>query len=246
MNDIKDGVWLLVLDTAGETVSVAVTDLSGKITRELICREPHQHTEMLLPLVDDLLRQSGLKLKEAAAVAFSAGPGAFAGVRTACAAAQGLAWAIEKPVVEVSTLAAAALALFKKHPAARRVMPVLDARMHECYVQVFEAPTGDVMPVAVTEPASLVPSNAVQLAQAQGVTVAAGSGVRMYPEAQEALAGAGVFAEDLEITALDIAVAARRRFAAGEVTSAALASPLYVRNRVALTIQERRRGEKLQ
>ncbi len=235
--------WLLAMDTAADAVSAAVIDTAGGEAKEAISREPHQHTEMLLPLVDGLLKAQGLALKDAAAIAFSAGPGAFAGVRTACAAAQGLAWAVEKPVVAVSTLAAVALLLFTRHPAARRVMAVTDARMKECYVQVFERREGDVMPAPVTEASNVKPEAVSQIAAENAVEAAGGSGLAVYEAARASLAIA--VDETLEVTAAAVAEAARRMLLAGDVTTAALACPVYVRNRVALTIEERRRGERL-
>lgn len=235
--------WILAMDTAADAVSAAVIETAGGEAEEAISREPHQHTEMLLPLVDGLLKEKGLKLADAAAIAFSAGPGAFAGVRTACAAAQGLAWAVEKPVVAVPTLAAAALLLLKLYPEARRVMPVLDARMKECYVQVFERGAEGAMPAAVTEARNVAPEDVAAIAAGNAVEAAGGSGLVVYEAARAALSIP--VAAPLAVTAAVVAEAARRLFLSGDVTTAALASPIYVRNRVALTIEERRRGERL-
>lgn len=239
--------WILALDTASSSVSAAVTNLTGEVTAQTISREPHQHTEMLLPLVDGLLESRGLALKEAAAIAFSAGPGAFAGVRTACAAAQGLAWAVDKPVIAVPTLEAAAVRLLENHPEALCVMPVLDARMHECYVQVFERTREGALPCPVTEAFNLAPNALPAFARTHGVLVAGGTGLKAYPEAEAGLREFLAEGDDeLEVTAEVVAQVGRLMMLAGQTTPPALAAPIYVRNRVALTIEERRRGEKLQ
>lgn len=239
--------WILAMDTAAESVSAAVTDAAGDAVVEKTARETNKHTECLLPLVKDVLETMNVPQEALSAVAFSAGPGAFTGVRTGCAAAQGLSWVIDKPVIAVPTLAAAALLLFDASPEARRVMPVLDARMKECYVAVFERPENeDAMPCAVTEAAAVKPADVAAWATDNGVEVVGGSGLTVYPEARDGAQSAGVeIVGDLNVTAGAVAEAARRQFLAGDVTTAALASPIYVRNRVALTIEERRRGEKL-
>ena len=239
--------WILAMDTAGESVSVALTDTAGDTTFEKAAHETNKHTETLLPLVEDVLKTMGKPLATLSAVAFSAGPGAFTGVRTACAAAQGLAWVIEKPVIAVPTLAAAAIVLLDACPEVRRVMPVLDARMKECYVQVFERPASDdAMPCAVTEAAAVKPAEIASWVENYAVQAVGGSGLSVYSDALTGAASAGAErVDDLEVSAGVVAETARRQFLTGDVTTAALASPIYVRNRVALTIDERRRGEKL-
>ena len=102
------------------------------------------------------------------------------------------------------------------------------------------------MPRAVTEAAAVKPADVASWATDNGVEVVGGSGLTVYPEARDGAESAGVeIVGDLNVTAGAVAEAARRQFLAGDVTTAALASPIYVRNRVALTIEERRRGEKL-
>jgi tRNA threonylcarbamoyladenosine biosynthesis protein TsaB len=231
---------LIALDTATESVSAALAD--GEKLAVRLETERNRHTERLLPLVDEVLRENGLKPADLDVIAFGAGPGAFTGLRVACGVAQGLAWALEKPVVAVSNLQAAAVRA-QVMGAAGVILIALDARMGECYAGAFKL--GEGLAQALTEPELIKPQDAAQIAERFGCTVAAGSGVDLYGDKLALPAGVtllrGVAPDAGDIARIALVMAQR-----GETTSAALASPLYVRNRVALTIEERARGERLQ
>ena len=93
--------------------------------------------ESVLPMIQELLAEAGITLKDCDAIAFGAGPGSFTGVRTACGISQGLAFGANLPVVPVVTLDAMALACRQQH-GAERVLTVLDARMDEVYWAQYE------------------------------------------------------------------------------------------------------------
>jgi tRNA threonylcarbamoyladenosine biosynthesis protein TsaB len=94
------------LETSGEWCSVALS-VRGEIAA-LERRAGHSHSELALPMLDQLLRQCGLSIRDLEAIAFGAGPGAFTGLRIACGLAQGLAVARGLPVLGVSSLHAMA------------------------------------------------------------------------------------------------------------------------------------------
>jgi len=94
-----------------------------------------QHAEHVLPLVSELLIQAGIERKELSAVAFGQGPGGFTGLRVACGIAQGIAFALEIPVVPVSSLLAVAH-MHRAEPFDVHVV-IIDARMHELYVGAY-------------------------------------------------------------------------------------------------------------
>lgn len=137
---------LLALDTATEVCSAAVW-IDGQLrTREAVA--PREHGRLLLPMVEELLTESGLGLAALDAIAFGRGPGAFTGLRLAAAVAQGLGFACGRPLIAVSDLRAlAAQALWTPQaqgtPAsaapAVRVLVCQDARMEEVYWACFEA-----------------------------------------------------------------------------------------------------------
>lgn len=232
---------ILALETSGDYASAALYD-AGSVTCKIF-KEKNRHTESLLSLVDGVLVESGLKLSDMDAVAFGAGPGAFTGLRVACGAAQGLAWAADLPVVQVSNLAAAANTLFALNPAIESAAIVNDARMHECYAAAFTRGE-DGIPVEIRPPELIKPAMAAEYLTDTKVHAAAGSAFAAY--ADEIKVPESVQLCPLEaVSAQDIAVLAARMFEKGETVEPHLAAPLYVRNRVALTIKERAAGEKL-
>ena len=90
------------------------------------------HTKRILPMVDELLANSGINLKQVDALAFGRGPGSFTGVRVGAGIAQGLAFGADLPVIAVSNLTAMAQAVFELHQA-ENVAAAIDARMNEVY-----------------------------------------------------------------------------------------------------------------
>lgn len=223
---------LLALDTSTEYCSAAlalddvVTD-RGEIAGQ-------RHSALLVPMVDALLSDAGIRIRDIDAVAFGQGPGSFTGLRIACAVTQGLAFAADIPVVPVGTLLALAQAC-----AAPRVICCTDARMNEVYFAAYER-RGDVW-TEVQEPVVCAPS-AVPVPPGDGWTLC-GNGAAAYPEAlQSRLASAVSVVSGLRWPhARDVAVLGALLFAAGVRIPASQAAPLYVRDKVALKTDERRR-----
>lgn len=91
------------------------------------------HTQRLLPMVEELLADQGLAYSDLTGIAFAAGPGSFTGVRIGTSTAQGLAFALQLPILPVSSLAALAYQAMLDHPQSQQVLTVLDARMNELY-----------------------------------------------------------------------------------------------------------------
>ena len=212
----------------GEGLSVQKIDESGA-----------GHSESLIGEVDAVLREAGVSLSDCDAVVFGAGPGAFTGLRVACGVAQGLAWAKEKPIVAASNLEALAMKELSGKPTGTRILAAFDARMHQAYCAVYEkAEEGARLSELV--PAELVnPDELAGLAESFGVALASGSGVR-------ALLGDRVTLNpDATVTALDLASLGAILFKLGLAVIPELAAPLYVRNHVALTIEERAAGKRL-
>jgi len=220
---------LLAFETATRRLSVALWQDGELIERaELLS---NGGSERLLPWVHELLAEAGLTLAQIDGIAFGAGPGGFTGLRLSCGVAQGLAWGLDRPVLPVSTLEALALASGR-----RQVWACLDARMNEVYSAVY-AVDGDgvrqlMAPVCL--PPAVVP--APTLAGVWG----AGDGFAAYGDLL--LAGkpelAGVRA-DVFPTAAAVLRLAAPAFAQGRAVAAALAQPIYVRDKVALTTAER-------
>ena len=125
----------LALDTADQRCSVALL-VDGRLLERETAAE-RVHAEVLLPMVEELLAEAGLKLNGLDGLAFGRGPGAFTGLRVAATVAQGLAYGAAIPVVPVSNLSALAVSAHRRHGAGR-ILAALDARMHEVYWAAFE------------------------------------------------------------------------------------------------------------
>ncbi|MCK9140322.1 tRNA (adenosine(37)-N6)-threonylcarbamoyltransferase complex dimerization subunit type 1 TsaB [Haemophilus influenzae] len=121
---------LLALDTSTEACSVALFHRGEKThINELAQRT---HTKRILPMIDEILANSGLGLNQVDALAFGRGPGSFTGVRVSAGIAQGLAFGADLPVIPISNLTAMAQAAFELHQV-ENVVAAIDARMNEVY-----------------------------------------------------------------------------------------------------------------
>lgn len=126
---------ILALDTATQYFSVALYN-DGETTEEF-SHAPREHAKKLLPTAEGLLQQAGWQLGDLDAIAFGRGPGAFTGLRIAAAAAQGMGYAANLPVVPVSSLAATALGAALEFDA-EQLAVAFDARMGEVYWACYQ------------------------------------------------------------------------------------------------------------
>jgi len=190
-------------------------------------RAANRHGELALPMLARLLAAAGLKAADLEAIAFGAGPGSFTGLRIACGIAQGLAFARGLPVLGVSSLEAMA-----EECGAPRVVACLDARMGEVYYSALEkrgARWAEVVPAQCVAPAAAPrPPGEGWVGCGNGFAAYGTMGLRsVYPEIHPGAAA--------------VARLAAPRLAAGEGMDAARAAPNYLRDKVALTTEERRR-----
>lgn len=130
---------ILAIDTATEACSVAL--LTDETCQELFEIIPRQHTDRVLPMVDELLQHSGLSLAQLDAIAFNCGPGSFTGVRVGTSVAQGLAFSSDLPVIPVSSLAALAQLAYREEKQ-EKVLSTIDARMNEIYWGCYQLEAG--------------------------------------------------------------------------------------------------------
>ena len=137
---------LLAFDTSTEACSAALGLGDAILEREELA--PRRHAELILPMVDSLLQEAGLRLRDLDALAFGRGPGAFTGVRLAAGIAQGLALGAGLPVAPVSSLAALAQGATEQADA---LLATMDARMGEIYWGLYEPANGGVARLAAGE-----------------------------------------------------------------------------------------------
>jgi tRNA threonylcarbamoyladenosine biosynthesis protein TsaB len=221
---------LLALDTSTEYLSLCLWQDGAVLSRDLLAGQTH--SQRVLPMVGEMLSEAGLSLKQLDGIAFGAGPGSFTGLRIGCGVAQGLAFGANLPVVGVSTLLA--LAQQGQGP---RVLACLDARMGEVYHAAYERLGSEWS--TVCEPGLYKPEG-VPTVEGDG-WFGIGSGWAAYGEAlNTCYAGqVGRINKDAFPHARDIAALAAVEFAAGKGVPAAEAAPIYIRNKVALTMAER-------
>jgi tRNA threonylcarbamoyladenosine biosynthesis protein TsaB len=222
---------LLSFDTSTEFCSVSLVLGDTVLSRE--CMAGNQHSELLLPMVGELLAEAGLSLAQLDGIAFGRGPGSFTGLRIGCGVAQGLALGVDLPVVGVISLEAMAW-----EARAERVITCLDARMHEVYYAAYRR-VGESLHCEI-EPCVCKP-DAVPIPEGEGWH-AGGSGFGAYPDVLYTRLRQSIASRvpDLWPHARAIAALAEPRFLAGEGLLADLAEPYYVRDKVALTTRERR------
>jgi tRNA threonylcarbamoyladenosine biosynthesis protein TsaB len=212
------------LETSTDRCSVALWD-AGEIA-SLERHAGQRHGESLLPMLRSLLAQAGIGVGQLEAIAFGAGPGSFTGLRIACGAAQGLALAHDRPVIGISTLEAIA-----EEAGAARVLACIDARMREVYCSALEK-RGQRWHEVIA--ARCVAPEAVAAPPGEG-WIGCGDGFAVHGPL-----GLALVRPEIRPTAAAVARLAAPRLAAGEGTDAALAAPLYLRDKVALTTDERR------
>lgn len=207
------------IETSTEWCSVAVWS-DGEIAA-LERRAVNRHSELALPMLETLLGK-----KQLDAVAFSAGPGAFTGLRIACGLAQGLALARNLPVLGVSTLEALA-----QESGGARVVACIDARMREVYYAALEKRAGRWHEVIAPQ---CVPPQSAPRPPGDG-WVGAGNGFEVYAELKSNVSSVR---SEVHPTAVAVAQLAAPRLASGEGVDAAHAVPVYLRDKVAFTKEE--------
>ena len=224
---------LLAIETATECCSVALVAGERLIARSELA--PRRHAELLLPMCDQVLAEAGLARAALDAIAVGRGPGAFTGVRLAVSAAQGIALALDVPVVPVSSLAALAM---QAPDDGVDVLAVIDARMGEIYAGVFRRANGGLEAIGAE---TVGPAAALAVPDVRSLDVI-GSGWASYRDAiAQRLPAAPRWADgDRYPQAVDVARLAVPIAKAGGGIAADEVLPVYLRDKVALTLSEQR------
>ncbi|UAW97701.1 tRNA (adenosine(37)-N6)-threonylcarbamoyltransferase complex dimerization subunit type 1 TsaB [Halopseudomonas nanhaiensis] len=215
---------LLAIDTATEACSAAL--LVGDRVFHRFEVIPRLHAQRLLPMVDELLIESGVTLQEIDALVFGRGPGAFTGVRIATGMVQGLAFSAGKPVIPVSNLAALAQRGWREH-GAEAVCAAIDARMDEVYWGCFRLIDGVMQ--AVSGERVCAPE---QVAAPDGFEPQLGCGTG-WSYVDRLAVQVPASAADMLPDARDLIDLALPAWHAGETVDAADAQPIYLRDQVA-------------
>lgn len=220
---------LLAIETSTEACSVAVW-MDGEL-RERHELAPRRHTQLVLPWAEQLLAEAGLRKSQLDAIAVGRGPGAFTGVRLAIALVQGLALALDRPVLPISTLAVLAM-----QGQGARILAAIDARMGEVYLGTFLRDDDGMVSADGAE--TIVPP--AQAPLPRQVVVGVGSGYSA--EGGLLVTRLGGQLQGFDASALprasDLARLAARAYRRGEAMPPDALEPAYLRDKVALTLAE--------
>jgi len=242
---------VLALETATDNCSVALS-VAGE---EQVLSEPsaRQQARRLLPMIEQLLAESGISRTQLDAIAFGKGPGSFTGLRVAAAACQGIAYALELPVAPVSTLAAIAHQQFRLRQQTHCIA-CIDARMSEVYWGAYVTESlgcnrnvlSDSLNQPAQVPAEFTASSVSELKELADASFAqpnawqfAGSGASLLQDYFPALGQFDRENGEMLPDALDVLLLGLGVIERGETVAADQALPVYLRDKVALTEAER-------
>jgi tRNA threonylcarbamoyladenosine biosynthesis protein TsaB len=221
---------LLAIETSGTACSAALS-CDGLISERLE-DAPRRHAELILVMMDALLRERGLVVADLDALAFGQGPGSFTGLRIATAVIQGAAFAADLPVVGVSTLATLAQGCLRVHET-EQVLCGVDARMGELYWGAYQADDAGLMRPLFDD--GVCAPEDIGVPSVQGAWFGVGSGWGLYREQLMQRLGGAVTGIDTErvCQARDIIPLAADAYRRGQTVCATRALPVYLRNQVA-------------
>ncbi len=205
-------------------------------------KAPRQHTDLILPMLDDVLQQSGCQLDDADALAFGCGPGAFTGVRIATSVIQAISYASKTKVISVSSLAALAQGYCRQEPVETPVplnmVVASDARMGEVYLACYQSIDGEMLlfgKEALVKPEII--ANEIQTFCTQNPSwVALGNGWDEYQDIINTTLDDFLYQNQLTSIlphAQDIAFLALNKLKNNQYGDAQTALPVYLRNDVA-------------
>lgn len=221
---------ILAIDTATEACSAALWN--DGVTTAHFGIFPREHTQRILPMVQETLSENGVTLTQLDALAYGRGPGSFTGVRIGIGIAQGLALGADLPMIGVSTLATMAQGAWRK-TGASRVLAAIDARMGEVYWAEYQRDADGVWHGENSE--AVLKPEAVQarLQQLDGEWATVGTGWDAYPELRTSSALTLRDGETLLPAAEDMLPIAVTLLQAGQTVAVEHAEPIYLRNEVA-------------
>ena len=234
-------MYILAIDTSSAWCSVALSkdDQTPLLRHEAVSAGA---SKLLLPWINDLLSKAEIPLSKLDAIAIGVGPGAFTGVRLGLAVVQGLAIGAELPVIPVASLDALALQLMQsprfKASQARNFVIALDARMDEIYWARYELMSNS-LPTRTGE----IHLSKPEELNLNDVQFLAGSAIKEYGDRLFLKINTKLAPECLDaeigISALGVLEVAKVDLNKGKQISVSQLEPLYIRNKVALTTEER-------
>ena len=230
---------ILAFETSAKAASVALTQ-DGTLLGESYQNTGLTHSQTLMVMAEDLLKQCSKTVADLDAVAVAEGPGSFTGVRIGVAAAKGLSWGAELPCYGISTLEAMAVSLgiYEGY-----VCPCMDARRNQVYNAMFYVNHGQLERIREDRAIALADLK-TELEQLNGPIYLVGDGSRLTHKTLSAEIPNLILPPEhrMHQRAVGVAILAEAKAAAGENGDAAALTPNYLR----LSQAERERAEKMQ
>ncbi|MFK8257060.1 tRNA (adenosine(37)-N6)-threonylcarbamoyltransferase complex dimerization subunit type 1 TsaB [Erwinia sp. AnSW2-5] len=220
---------ILAIDTATEACSVALLNDDRLLAHFELCAR--EHTQRILPLVQQILQEGGVALKDLDALAFGRGPGSFTGVRIGIGIAQGLSLGANLPLIGVSTLKTMAQSAWRLHGASR-VLAAIDARMGEVYWAEYQRDEQGNWLGEETEAVLKPDAAAARMAALSGQWACVGTGWQAWPQLAENSMLALTLSDVTLPCAEDMLPLAQQALAAGMTVAPEQAEPTYLRNEV--------------
>lgn len=221
---------ILAIDTSTEACSAAIADNQALIAHQFKIA-PQKHTQLILPMIDELLKNANMQLTELNALAFGAGPGSFTGLRIAAGVIQGLAFGLDLPVVPISTLRAMAQGAYRKFQS-EKTLAALDARMNQIYWGVYQISSEQI--AAAVQQDTVIDPQKITMPENTGDWTGVGAGWKAYSGLLEKKLPQPLkkIQTDCFPDAQDIAYLASLEFKKGNTVSAEQALPVYLREKV--------------
>lgn len=175
------GKYILLLETATDSCSVALTDGTETIAEKYI-NQPKAHASLLAKYIEEILQENNLTVASCSAVAVSKGPGSYTGLRVGVSCAKGLCYGAEIPLISVCTLATIAqMAIDNKlytQEGDFLIIPMIDARRMEVYTANFNSKGEQLTPVE----AKILDENSYSQELAAGPVLFTGNGAEKFRE----------------------------------------------------------------
>jgi tRNA threonylcarbamoyladenosine biosynthesis protein TsaB len=211
--------WLLNIDTAVQTASVCLAKDDKSVGLKINLSQ-NDHASWLQPAIASLLSEHNLSIDEVDAIAVSAGPGSYTGLRVGMAAAKGLCFALNKPLILISTLKMMATAVLSE--TSLLICPMIDARRMEVFTAVYDHSLNTVL-----QPHNHILSHDSFASFLEGRTIVFfGNGSAKF---RNIVAHPNAIFKQLEITAEQMTTLAYESYRKGDFANLAYCEPLYTK-----------------
>ena len=213
--------YILHLDTTTKKCSVSLASNGQLCSKKELLSESFSHSEKLHVFILEVLAEGGIEAAQLAAIAISKGPGSYTGLRIGVAAAKGLCFALDIPLISISTLESLALQV---KPKKGMIVPMLDARRMEVYSAVFSSEGNQIRETQ----AEILDENSYAQYLQEGPVLFLGSGVEKFESICQHK-NASFFSDKLP-SASQMAALAEAKYKISDIENVAYFEPYYLKD----------------